>query len=338
MKNAATLMAVGGIPNETALLILMIVLIVFIVLLTVLGIVYIVALRKRRPVVKVVMAPMAKQAAAEELTEEEEAAEQQADAEAISAPSEEEVAESAADDDAEEAPTYVTEGHEQVRYNRSFTAKVCQMSNEQKEWYSELKNELLSYDRVKDRMSWARESFRVGRLTVARLAIRGKTLCLLMAVEPVSYNGTKYVVEDVSDVATTADTPTMYRIKSARRLKYAKEMLAGMMKELQTFKKPLYEAQDFFVPYDGDMSLMQRGLIKRVVSNSTRVFKVEEVDSDDKEEVATTNDEGNSANSESDTGSKSPASKSGSKGKSNGSKSGSGSKNTASDNSENSDQ
>ena len=319
-----SLMALEDIPNKTLLLVLMGVLIVFIVLLLVLGIVFIVALRKRRPVVKVVMAPMAKQAAAEELTEEEEAAEQQADAEAISEPSEEEVAESAADDDAEEAPIYVTEGHEQVRYNRSFTAKVCQLNNETKEWYSELKNELLSYDRVKERMSWARESFRVGRLTIARLAIRGKTLCLLMAVEPVSYNGTKYVVEDVSDVATTADTPTMYRIKSARRLKYAKEMISGMMKELQTYKQPMYEAQDYFLPYDGDMSLMQRGLIKRVVSNSTRTFKLEEVDEAEAAEVAATTEEASAETAE-----KAPAEKAPSK-KSSSGKSGTGKKSSSS--------
>lgn len=316
MKNIASLMAANPFENnDQVLLTLIVILIVFVVLLAVLGIVFIVALRKRRPVVKVVMAPMAKQAAAEELTEEEEAAEQQADAEAISAPSEEEVAESAADDDAEEAPTYVTEGHEQVRYNRSFTAKVCQLPNETKEWYSELKNELLAYDRVKERMSWARESFRVGRLTVARLAIRGKTLCLLMAVEPVSYNGTKYVVEDVSDIATTADTPTMYRIKSARRLKYAKEMITGMMKELQTYKQPAYVAQDYFLPYDGDMSLIQRGLIKRVVSNSTRTFKLEELDEAEAAEVAAANEEASAAPAEEGSAEKKAPSKKSSSGK-----------------------
>ena len=72
---------------------------------------------------------------------------------------------------------------------------------------------------------------------------------------------------------------------SARRLKYAKEMIAGMMKEVQTFKKPAFEPQDYFIPYDGDMSLIQRGLVKRVVSGSTRTFKVEEVDASEAEKV-----------------------------------------------------
>ena len=290
--------------NETVLLILMILLSVFVVLLLILAIVFIIALRKRRPVVKVVMAPMAQQAAAEEPDEEEEEEEQPApaaepvidengevtEAPAPAAPAPAPELEEDDDDDEEESSTFITEGTERVRYNRSFTAKICQQSNEVKEWYSELKNELLSYERVRARMSWKRESFRIGRLTLARLAVRGKTLCLLLAVEPISYNGTKYTVEDVSNVASTADTPTMYRIKSARRLKYAKEMLEGIMREVKTYKRSDFEAQDYFLPYDGDMSLIQRGLIKRVVSGSTRTFKVEEVDAAEAEKAQASKD------------------------------------------------
>lgn len=265
--------------NKTLLLILMIVLIVFVILLTVLGVIFITALRKRRPVVKVVMAPMALQnepgaaPIAAMNAEDTSTAEDVAEA---SVPVEE--LEPEEDEDDEEASLVVTEGHESVRYNRSFVAKLCQLNNETKEWYSSLKNDLLSYDKVKDRTSWRRETYRLGRNPVARIAVRGKTLCLFLAVEPLGYNGTKYTVEDVSNVANTVDTPTMYRIKSARRLKYAKEMIAGMMKEFKAYKKPIYDAQDFFVPYEGDVSLMQRGLVKRVVSGTTRSFKIEEMD------------------------------------------------------------
>ena len=183
------------------------------------------------------------------------------------------------DDDDGEVPVFVTEGSETVRYDRSFTAKACQLNNKVKEWYSVLKNELLSYDKVKVRMSWKRETFRIGRMAVARLAIRGKTLCLLLAVEPEGYSGTRYSVEDVSGKASTVDTPTMYRIKSPRRLKYAKEIIAGMMEALKTVKRSAFEPQDYYLPYEGDMSLMQRGLVKRVVTGTTRIFKIEEVDS-----------------------------------------------------------
>ena len=283
--------------NKTALLILMIVLIVFVVLLTVLGIVFIIALRKRRPVVKVVMAPMTGQ---NPLQTDYTAAIGAPVGPAAALPAgsgaapvpprqvEEPAPEPEEEDDDEESTAYVTEGSERVRYNRSFSAKLCQLSNESKEWYTALKNDLQSYEKVKSRMSWRRETYHIGRMNVARLVIRGKTLCLLIAVEPVSYSGTKYHVDDVSNVANTADTPTLYRIKSARRLKYAMEMLAGMMKELKTYKDPRYEAKDYFVAYEGDMALMQRGLVKRIVSGSTKTYKIEEVDG--AKEVAASND------------------------------------------------
>lgn len=279
--------------NKTLLLTLIIVLVVFIVLLAVLGIVFIIALRKRRPVIKVVMAPNAMQdAQVEDETEEEAApapvtekvapvvtATESAPTQPVVPPAPEpESEEEDEEDDDDDAPLFVTEGQERVSYNRSLTAKLAQMNNKSKEWYSQVKNELLSYDKVKVRMSWKRETFRIGRLTVAKLIVRGKTLCLLLAVEPASYAGTKFSVRDMSHLSSMADTPTMYRIRKERRCKYAKEMIADIMKELKVFKNPAYEAQDYFIPYEGDVSLMQRGLVKRVVSGTVRAFKIEEVD------------------------------------------------------------
>ena len=270
--------------NKTLLLTLIILLVVFIVLLTVLGIVFIVALRKRRPLIKVVMAqamhdehdesepaPVAQPAPEPAATE----TPTQTPASPAPAPVHTHEAEEEDDDD---APEFVTEGSERVSYNRSLTAKLHQLSNKSKEWYSQLKNELLSYEKVKSRMSWKRETFHIGRMTIAKFIVRGKTLSMLFAVEPASYAGTKFSVRDVSNVSSMADTPTMYRIRKERRCKYAKEMIADIMKELKVYKDPRYEAQDYFLPYEGDMALMQRGLVKRVVSGGTKTFKVEEVD------------------------------------------------------------
>lgn len=299
--------------NKSLLLTLIIVLVIFIVLLAVLGVVFIVALRKRRPVIKVVMAPNAIQDAQAEDEPEEEAAPTPAPAPVVTetspvvaaaesvtpppppapaptpAPAPAPEPEEEEDDD-DDAPLIVTEGQERVSYNRSLTAKLAQLNDKSKEWYSQLKNELLSYNRVKVRMSWKRETFRIGRLTVAKFMVRGKTLSILFAVEPASYEGTKYSVRDVSNMASMADTPTMYRIRKERRCKYAKEMIADIMKELKIYKNPEYVAQDYYVPYEGDVSLMNRGLVKRVVSGTVKAFKIEEVEHPAQSEAAATDD------------------------------------------------
>ena len=132
------------------------------------------------------------------------------------------------------------------------------------------------------------ETFRIGRMPLARFVIRGKTLCLLLAIEPSGLQGTKFTVDDVSAVASTADTPCQYRIKSARRAKYAKELIGIVMKELNMRKIPDYVAQDFFVPYEGTVALMEKGLTKRVVSESTRTFEIREVSGEQSAEAAAT--------------------------------------------------
>lgn len=298
------------VSNKSLLLGLMIVLLVLLVLLTALGIVFIVALRKRAPVIKVVMAPPPPESDKDDDVQdepEEEPAEEQLEMEEVaaipeepkteeaqpapppaSAPEPEPEREEYEDDDDDESSTFVTEGVERVRYDRSFKAKHIQMKDESKEWYSTLKNELLSYQRVKSRLSWRKETFRIGRMPLARFVIRGKTLCLLLAIEPSGLQGTKFTVDDVSAVAATADTPCQYRIKSARRAKYAKELIGIVMKELNMRKIPDYVAQDFFVPYEGTVALMEKGLTKRVVSESTRTFEIREVSGEQSAEAATT--------------------------------------------------
>lgn len=193
------------------------------------------------------------------------------------------------DEDDEEDATFVTEGRDKVRYERSFTAKLIQNKDEVKEWYSEIKNELLSYHKVRDRMSWKRETYRRGRNTVARFVVRGKTLCLMLAADPKKYEGSKFAVEDVSNVGTTSDTPCLYRIKSSRRAKYAKELIAEVMADAGAVKKPR-EAVDYYLPYDGTVGLMERGLVKRVVSTSSRTFKIVEMDKTAQAEAAASSD------------------------------------------------
>ena len=171
--------------NKTALLILMAVLIVFIVLLTVLGIVFIVALRKRAPVVKVIMAPPREEPLAPAVPF---VAAGEPTSPAPPAPLPEAEPEPAPDDDdaaAEDDTVFVTEGQDKVRYDRSFEAKLIQLKDETKEWYTTVKNELLSYKKVRSRISWRRESFQMGRMKIARFVVRGKTLCLMLAVEQI---------------------------------------------------------------------------------------------------------------------------------------------------------
>ena len=169
------------------------------------------------------------------------------------------------------------------RYNRSFEAKLIQSDDTVKRYYSELKNCLLSYKKVTPRISWRHESFRKGRPAAAKFVIRGKTLCLCLALDPENYEESKYIVDDMSRYARFAGTPLMYRIKNERRLRYAKELIAFLFEGTEPSG---HEDEDFAaIPYEDTQSLVERGLIKivsyREVAIEEKTENEEEFEDDD---------------------------------------------------------
>lgn len=173
-----------------------------------------------------------------------------------------------------------------VRYDKSFTAKLIQTSQTNKEYYSAIKNELLRYRRVKARTSWRQESFRVGRALVAKLEMRGKTLCLYLALDPARYAESKYLVEDASDTKKNAAVPCMYRIKNDRRARYAPDLIADLFRDTEsTYREsePIDYASQF--PYDDTMHLVERELVKIVEARTGTVSDEDEEEYYEESEV-----------------------------------------------------
>ena len=157
-------------------------------------------------------------------------------------------------------------------YNKSFLAKYIQSDDETKGYYVHLKNEILSYKKIHERMSWKREAFRYGKNAVVRMSFRGKTLCLYFAMDPALLAGSKYHVEDVSDTTLYEDTPCLYRILSERREKYAMELIAMVMEGLGVAKTDR-PSEDYYLPYEGIVQLIDKGLVKRQVRNADFISK-----------------------------------------------------------------
>ena len=172
-----------------------------------------------------------------------------------------------------------TDGHIRyiiIKYNKSHTAKLIQSADGVKNYYSQIKNELMSYKGVRSRVSWKYESFSVGRATVAKLAVRGKNLSLFLALDPKNYVDTKYIIDDKSEVAAYEKTPLLYRIKNDRRLNYSKELIAAVMdgrEKTEDYKETDY-AKEY--PYEKIEPLIERGLVKVLTEEDAQsgdVFK-----------------------------------------------------------------
>lgn len=175
----------------------------------------------------------------------------------------------------------------EVRYDKSFTARLIQTSDKNKDYYSELKNELLRYRRVKSRVSWKQESFRKGRELKAKMEIRGKTLCLYLALDPAKFQDSKYIVEDASDVKRNIDVPCKYRIKNDRRLRYAKELIAMVFEGTDAVYKEA-ELVNYAVefPYEETQPLIERELIKLIRVRDDGTEEPLEDDAETMEEIA----------------------------------------------------
>lgn len=149
-----------------------------------------------------------------------------------------------------------------TRYNRSFIARIIQADDELKARYSELKNHILSYKNVYNKITWKREAFYSDkRVCVATFAIRGKTLCLFLAVSPAKFDGTKYKVENRAEKRPHAKMPTMFRIRSDRSTKFAKEMLNIVFAEQGLIENLDYAPTNFRPAYKSTENLIKKGYI-----------------------------------------------------------------------------
>lgn len=151
-----------------------------------------------------------------------------------------------------------------IKYSKSFQAKLIQSDGETKNYYSRIKNCLLSYGGVKSRISWKWEAFRIGRKTVAKLRMRGKTLSVALALDPARYEDTKYIVESLAEVKSYAETPCLYKIKNERRLKYCAELIDVVMAENGLTAGLAMQDEDYAAqfPFETTEALIERKLIK----------------------------------------------------------------------------
>ncbi|MCH5156898.1 MAG: bacterial Ig-like domain-containing protein [Clostridiales bacterium] len=154
-----------------------------------------------------------------------------------------------------------------LRYDKSFTARLIQSEDEIKYLYTDLKNELISFKNVHARISWKRETFKCHKDVVAKFAYRGKQLCIFLPLNPNDYmDDNNHPVEDASDMSCYEDTPLMIRLKSKRRVKFARQLINTVMEKFG-IPRVEHESVDFYLPYEGILELINKGLIKREIKS-----------------------------------------------------------------------
>ncbi|MBR4335118.1 MAG: uL15 family ribosomal protein, partial [Clostridia bacterium] len=221
--------------------------------------------------------------------------------EAVPAAAMETVEEESDDGDESETVIVVEENGNRfnIRYQKSFLAKLIQSDDETKAFYGELKNEVLSYGKVNSRVSWGYDSVNSGRKQVLKFGMRGKTLCVYYALNAEDFKDTKYKVE-LCESKKFETVPCMYRIKNARRCGYAKDLIAKVAENLGLVKGE-QKAETYDFPYEETSALLEKGLVKelktqiedspaaqKTVKPSVRSVSVMEADAAMSDEAAAT--------------------------------------------------
>lgn len=154
-----------------------------------------------------------------------------------------------------------------MRVDRSFTAKLKQSDDEVKDRYGMIKNALLSYKKIKSTVSWNADRFNCGRATIAKMNIRGKTLCVYFALDPKDpvFKQTIYNQKDMSEQKAYAQTPFMMKIKSDLAAKRAVRLVETLAEQNGVAKKKDFEEVDYkkTYRYAGDRQLELTGLLRK---------------------------------------------------------------------------
>ena len=147
-----------------------------------------------------------------------------------------------------------------VRYRHSFSSRLIQAEDALKQSYSQIKNLLLSFSGVRCRVSQSAESFKLARVHLSRLNVKGKALVVELALDPSGFDAEKYHFEDNS--AHCAELPMRMRVRSPRSLRYCLELIGEQMRRMGLVADESYEFVDFAPPYETSEELIGRGLIK----------------------------------------------------------------------------
>ncbi len=153
-----------------------------------------------------------------------------------------------------------------VRYKRSFVAKIIGSEEEVKTYYSDLKNAILSYGKVRSQINWTNDRFFIGNDSIIKIGVRGRTLVVYLALDPKEFPETVYHQKFAGDTKMYEMTPMMVKVKTKAAVKKAIRLIDLCMERYGAVKEerePVdYAAQYFFRT---DEELLAEGLIKTAI-------------------------------------------------------------------------
>jgi len=157
-----------------------------------------------------------------------------------------------------------------VRFRTSYMSRLIQSEPELQDYYTAVKNKLLSYKGVKARTSFTFESFNKGRIQCAKLNVKGTSLLVYIGLNPYEYDMEKYRLIDSGDKPKLDKVPMLIKVKSKKSLSTALYFIEEVMnKNGIPFAKE--QNEDYHMPFETDEELVDRGLIKVILPGGVEI-------------------------------------------------------------------
>ncbi|MBO5926974.1 MAG: hypothetical protein J6Q38_05415 [Clostridia bacterium] len=126
---------------------------------------------------------------------------------------------------------------------KNFAEKLLEADEVIQKNYSELKNLLLSFKKVKSRISNTADTFNMGRTKLAKLSVSGKSLKLYLNLD---FNEVEPRLKCRNSSATKAyeEVPVFLRIRSLRAMKNARYLIGKLAERFELSVNPKAERVD----------------------------------------------------------------------------------------------
>ncbi|MDE6656151.1 MAG: hypothetical protein K2J85_04080, partial [Anaeroplasmataceae bacterium] len=135
------------------------------------------------------------------------------------------------------------------RTRRTFLDRIRKASPELKQVFNIVKNELMKFNNVSNKLTNFYDSFYIGRKLVCKLSLTSKKLKVYLAVDPSRYNERQFPHKDVSDKKSQAKTPYYTMVRSQLSVRRINKVIDDLMDDYNLVVNPSYKAVDYANKY-----------------------------------------------------------------------------------------
>ena len=194
----------------------------------------------------------------EELDEETAPLEEDEEVEIVPTPVEELNDEEDSEDEEEEESEEGSEEVEKISLKekypgKTFEQRLYEAGEVLREQYSEIKNEFLSFRKVKARRTKSCETFRHGYDIIGKVVVAGKGLKVYLALDPLSVDSAIYHQRDASSKKRFAMVPLVVKVRTPLAVRKAKTLIDMACEGKDTQKKARYTVVDYSNPEQQDI-------------------------------------------------------------------------------------